>query len=471
MDMHVSLTARGRFTTDVYRRLRAAILDGRLRPGEALPPSRELASRLSVSRNTVVNAYQQLIAEGFAAGRVGAGTFVTAPPPREVRRAPAGAVLQPRAIWRALSDAPPARPRPPVRDDFSVGSPDPALFPWDAWRSLVARQLRGRRPTVGYPGPEGDPRLRAAIARHVGLARSVRAGAEDVLVTSGAQQAFDLIGRVLIEPGCCVAVEDPGYPPAARVFRALGARVVAVRVDAEGIDVAALPADARLVYVTPSHQFPLGTAMSLARRVALLAWAERHGAAILEDDYDSEFRFGGRPLEPVHSLDRHGRVIYVGTFSKVLLPTLRLGFVIAPPSLMPALRTARSLADSHGAPEIQRALGEFIDDGMLARHIRRVVRIYAERRDALCAAVTRYLGGELALVPSAAGLHVAGLLRRGRPAHAVAERALAERIVVEPLDTYYAEHPRSGLVLGYGLIAAPRIDPAIRQLAACVAQQ
>src|SRR5262249_52248689 len=216
-------------------------------------------------------------------------------------------------------------------------------------------------------------------------------GADDVLVTSGAQQAFDLVARVLVEPGATVAVEEPGYPAAHAAFRAAGASVVPVRVDGQGLDVAALPTDARLVYVTPSHQFPLGTVMSLGRRQALLAFCQKRGAAIVEDDYDSEFRFDGRPLEPLQSLDRNGRVVYVGSFSKVLLPTLRLGFVVAPASLMPGLRAAKRVADSHGSTEAQSALAELIDDGLFARHVRRLQRVYRERRDTLALALEREL--------------------------------------------------------------------------------
>lgn len=467
MDLHVSLSGKGHLTADLYRQLKQAILDGRLRPGDGLPATRELARRLEVSRNTVMNAYQQLIAEGFLLGRVGAGSFVAAPPQVQPRRAPTGAALSPRPIWRAL------RPEP-VRSgeaafDFQLGAPDPALFPWQEWRRLVARQLRGRRPIAGYPAPEGSVRLRAAIARHVGLSRAVRAGADDVIVTSGAQQAFDLIARVLVEPGEIVAIEEPGYPPARRAFEAAGARVIPVRVDAEGLDVAALPERARLVYVTPSHQFPLGVAMSLARRMALLAWAERRRAAIVEDDYDSEFRFDGRPLESLQSLDRSGRVIYVGTFSKVLLPTLRIGFAIAPPSVMAALHAAKSLADSHGQLHDQLALAELIDDGGFARHVRRLVRVYRERRDVVRAAVARELGAAVSVMPSSAGLHVTLLVHdRTIDTETLVERAFAAGVRVESLHLYCRRRPRAGLAFGYGLIPAARIAEGVRRLASCL---
>jgi GntR family transcriptional regulator/MocR family aminotransferase len=309
--------------------------------------------------------------------------------------------------------------------------------------------------------------LRDAIARHIGLSRAVVAGADDVLVCSGAQQAFDLVARVLVEPGACVAVEDPGYPSFGQALAAMGARVVPVRVDEEGIDVDALPDRARLVYVTPTHQFPLGTRMSLARRMALLAWSERRGAAIVEDDYDSEFRFDGRPLEPLQSLDRGGRVLYVGTFSKVLLPTLRLGFVVAPPSLMPSLRAAKRLSDSHGPLELQRALADFLSEGSFARHVRRVLRAYGERRELLLAAVQRELGHALVPLPSAAGLHTSVHCRDpDLDAELWAERALERGVAVQPLRPYSRRRPRAGLALGYGLIAPSQIDEGISRLAA-----
>jgi GntR family transcriptional regulator/MocR family aminotransferase len=274
---------------------------------------------------------------------------------------------------------------------------------------------------------------------------------------------------VLIEPGTCVAVEDPGYPPAREAFAALGARVVPVKVDGDGLDVAALPREAKLVYVTPSHQYPLGTAMSLARRLALLAWAERHGAAIIEDDYDSDFRFDGRPLEPLQSLDRHGHVIYVGTFSKALLPALRVGFAIAPASLMPSLALAKQLADSHGALDVQLALAELIDDGLFARHLRRVLRIYGERRAAVIAGVEHHLGDVAELLPASAGLHVSLYFRdRGVATAGLVERALVGGIAVELLQSYYLTRPRAGLVLGFGQIAAPKIDDGLRRLAEVV---
>ncbi|WP_407938441.1 PLP-dependent aminotransferase family protein [Myxococcus sp. AM010] len=275
MDLHVDLQERRDVAGQIYRGLRARILDGRLRDGEQVPPSRELAQRLGVSRNTVGVAYEWLSAEGLLVGRGRAGSFVqNAPRERGAREATArGVKLRPRTVWSELRVPPSAEPPAPY--DFRVGIPDTALFTFEAWHRLLARHLRVAATTAAYTDPAGHPELREAVARHVGVSRRVRAEASDVLITHGAQQALDLAGRVLLEPGDRVAVEEPGYPPARLLFQSLGARVVPVPVDAEGIDVQALPDDTRLVYVTPSHQFPLGIVMSPARRRALLDWARR----------------------------------------------------------------------------------------------------------------------------------------------------------------------------------------------------
>lgn len=440
MDIHISLAGPGDRASRIYQQVRAAVLDGRLRPNDRLPPTRELAVSLGVARNTVAVAYERLTAEGFLTARVGAGTFVgTASVVSGARRPRSG--VRPQPIWDAVGRGETPRDADKAHTTFTVGAPDGALFPFATWRRLVTAELRATTLTpVGYAEPAGDARLRAAIARYVGVSRSVRAAADDVVVTQGAQQALDLIGRVLIGPGDIVAVEEPGYPPARDLFRAQGATVVGVPVDSEGLVVGALPSSTRLVYVTPSHQFPLGTPMSLTRRAALLDWAAARDAAVIEDDYDSEFRFSERPLEPLQSLDRDGRVIYVGTFSKTLLPTLRLGYAIAPPSLLPALRTARRLTDWHGDVAAQAALAKFIDSGELSRHVRRASRVYAERHRLVTAALEGDLAEWLAPVPSAAGLHLCALRRPGADVDLadVAARARAVGVVVELLATYRA---------------------------------
>ncbi len=475
MDVHVRLTPDGELSEQIYRQLFAAIADGRLPRGSRLPATRELATRLAVSRNTVSLAYERLLAEGVTEGRVGAGTFVVdAPAPSPgggARRAPAGAV-HPRDFWRAVPVLPQRRPGD-AAFDFSPGTPDHSLFPLTAWRRLVAGEFRrSSRPYATYGHPAGHAGLRAAIARHAGVSRAVRAEADDVVVTNGAQQAFDLIARVLCTPGMSVAVEEPGYPRVRVLFASHGARIDGVPVDDEGLVVEAIPRRTRLVYVTPSHQFPLGTTMSLRRRAALLAWAERCGGVIVEDDYDTEFRFGGRPLDPLQSLDRAGRVIYVGSFSKVLLPTLRVGFMVAPASLQPALQAARQLTDWHGELATQGALARFIDEGLLARHIRAVTREYARRYEAIADGITQQLSRWLRVVPSAAGMHVTALLQPdaavdlGRVVahagdHGVAVRRLA--------DFFLGPAAADGLVLGYGGIPAARIGDGLTRLAAAFA--
>lgn len=475
MDVHVRLSGKGELSEQIYRQIFEAILDGRLPPGKRLPATRALAAQLQVSRNTVGAAYERLLAEGVTTGRVGAGTFVShergPTPAGATRRAPAGAV-QPREIWRTIAVLP-ARQRGDVAFDFSPGTPDDALFPLTAWRRLIANEFRRTASPYGtYGHPAGHAPLRAAIARHVGLSRSVRAEADDVVVTQGAQQAFDLIGRVLITPGMCVAVEDPGYSRVRLLYRSLGARVVGVPVDDEGLIVDAIPKTARLVYVTPSHQFPLGTTMSLRRRTALLAWAERREGVIVEDDYDTEFRFGSRPLDPLQSLDRVGRVIYVGSFSKVMLPALRVGFLVAPASLQPALQAAKQLTDWHGDLGTQAALARFIDEGLLVRHIRTVTREYALRYARIVEGIARQLSPWLRVVPSAAGMHLAATVAPGTTvdvAHVVA-RAGARGVAVRRLADFYLGEPASdGLVLGYGGIAGPRIDEGLARLAGAFA--
>ncbi|KFU75397.1 transcriptional regulator, GntR family [Amycolatopsis lurida] len=467
MPFHISLDGHTDLAARIYRQLRDGILDGRLRAGERLPPTRELARELDVSRNTVAVAYERLTAEGFLSGHVGRGTFVsTDPVARTQRAAPAGGV-RPAARWRSLP-APLGGDRPVPAFDFRVGVPDPALFPLRTWRRLVSQALRPSLLTPsGYADPAGLEALRVAIARHIGAARSVRAGGEDLVVTQGAQQALDLIGRVLIEPGTRVAVEDPGYPPAERLFAAHGARVTKVPVDAEGLDVAALAKGTRLVYTTPSHQFPLGTPMSLARRTALLAWAERNDAVIVEDDYDSEFRFSDRPLEPLQSLDRDGRVLYVGSFSKTLLPLLRLGFLVAPASLRPALRQAKQLMDWHGDLVTQSALASFIDEGLLARHVRKATREYSVRRERILAFARDELRDLLEVVPSSAGLHLCALAgpHATDTVDGVVAEAASAGVAVESLSTYGGT--RGGLVIGYGLVGSDRVDEGLARLGEC----
>ncbi|MEO6086559.1 MAG: PLP-dependent aminotransferase family protein [Umezawaea sp.] len=468
MDLHVSLDGRRDLTAQIYLQVRAAILDGRLRPGEALPPTRELAAALQVSRNTANAAYEKLAAEGFLNSRVGVGTFVSDLPFRgAVEPDVPASPLRPRALWDGLPD-PPDLSAQTGEFDFRPGMPDARHFPFATWRALMVNQLRDSATKLAmYGEPMGHAGLRSAIARHIGVSRAVRATAADVMVTAGVQQAVDIIARVMLAPGDVVAMEDPCYPPIKRLFQAMDVRLVGVPVDAEGLVVDQLPEDAKLVYLSPSHQFPLGYALSLSRRLALLAWADRVDAVIVEDDYDSEFRWTGRPVEPLHALDRTGRVVYVSSFSKVLLPALRVGFCVAPPPLHSALRKAKHLADWHSASPVQGALAEFIDTGLLAGHLRRMRRVYRARRDHLAMAFDQDFTDHLEPITSAAGLHMTAWLRSDEPGEdaAITARARDQGVVLHSMELCGVERPpRQGFVFGYGLIATDRLDEGLRRL-------
>lgn len=456
----------------LHAQLRAAIVDGRLRAGLRLPATRELAEALGVSRNTVVAAYDLLASEGYLAARQGSGNYVADLLAR--RSASHGLRLSDEAgdgrlapYWRSAS--PPVTPMASVPFDFRVGTPDARLFPHEAWRRLSARALRElSRSAPLYRESAGQPALRAAIASHVSFARAVACEAADVVVTTGAQQAFDLLARVLVTPGrTVVAVEDPGYPPVRAAFAAAGAMMAPVPVDDEGVIVERIPAAARIVYVTPSHQFPLGMSMSPGRRAALMAWAIEHQAVIVEDDYDGEFRHGTRPLDALQTLDRDGLVCYVGTFSKCLLPWLRLGYVVLPPWLRPALTLAKQTADWHGDLLAQDTLSAFIAEGHLVRHVRRMRKVYASRRDVLLDALERHGRGRLRPWHADAGLHVAARLADEVDADALVSAAAIQGIRVESLASYALGQPAPhGLVFGLGAIEEADIEPAIRQLAA-----
>jgi GntR family transcriptional regulator/MocR family aminotransferase len=468
VDIHIDFQG-GRGRRDgIYRQIRSAILDGRIRGGEALPPTRELARRLAVSRNTVSAAYDQLTAEGFLIGRVGSGTFVRAGSARgstaePVKALPPTMSLRSAPVWDSIP-APPGSFASSPEFDFRTGVPDLRRFPFDTWRRLVSDQFREANAEVlTYGDSRGHAGLREAIARHIGVSRDVSAEAGDVLVTGGAQQAIELTARVLLRPGDRVAVEDPGYPPPRLLFHTLGVRTAGVPVDEQGLVVDRIPAGCRLVYVTPSHQFPLGMAMSLSRRLELLSWAEENDAAIIEDDYDTEFRYAGRPLEPLYSLDSGHRVVYVGSFSKVLSPALRLGFLVAPPSLRKAFAKARFLSDWHSANPEQAALAEFINEGGFARHLRKMRRAYEARHNLITEILHRDFADVLTPIKSSAGLHLSALSEfDGRPLVRDAGRA---GFALRSLDEFAGGNAaQSGLVFGYGAIPTARIEPGLQRL-------
>jgi GntR family transcriptional regulator/MocR family aminotransferase len=454
----------------LHRQMRSAILDGRLKPGLRLPATRALAEGLGVSRNTALAAYDLLLSEGYLVARRGAGTFVAEGLPRPKARAPRPAQGPDRRLapfWRDAAAAAPA-PKKPHRFDFRIGLPDKGPFPFHVWRRLSGRALRALSKTpAAYAEPDGRPALREAIAKHVSFARAVACRAEDVIVTAGAQQAFDLIARVLVTPGrSAVAVEEPGYPHLRSTFAAAGAVLHSVPVDGEGLIVDRLPPETRIVGVTPSHQSPTGAIMSLARRTALLDFARRRGAVVIEDDYDGEFGFAGRPLDALQTLDRAETVFYIGTFSKSLFPALRLGFVVAPAWARRALVAAKRLSDWHPPVLAQDTLAAFIAEGHLARHVRKMRRLYGERRAILEAALARHCAERLAVLPGAAGLHLATLLAGNRSANVVAAAAAADGVGVQSLASYgTSKAARFGLAFGYGMIEAARIEEGVRRLA------
>lgn len=463
----------------LYDGIRAAILGGRLAAGAQLPSTRALARELGISRNTVSNAYEQLLAEGYLEGRPGSGTYVNGALPDEALHvgvettapatATAGQGLSQRGALLATTPASGAsdvgRPRA-----FQPGLPAFDAFPFTIWARLMARWWR-RPPSelLSYGDPAGYHALREAIASYLTTARGVRCTPEQVIITAGSQQGLDLATRVLLDPGDSAWIEDPGYMGARGALRSAGATLVPVPVDREGLNVAAgiaRCATARIAYVTPSHQYPLGVTMSLSRRLALLEWAHHAGAWVLEDDYDSEYRYTGRPLPALQGLDNEGRTVYLGTFSKVLFPSLRLGYLVAPPGLAEAFAAARALTDRQAPSVEQAALADFIRAGHFARHIRRMRALYADRQAILVAAAAQELAGLLDVYTSATGMHLVGWLPSGVDDQAAAQQAAAHMIAAPALSTYAIEPlQRGGLLLGYAALNEAEIRAGVQQLA------
>ncbi|MFC4526965.1 PLP-dependent aminotransferase family protein [Dyella halodurans] len=471
----MTIAGRRDLTGQLYRQLRIAIVEGRLSAGERLPSTRDLAGQLGVSRKTPLEAYERLIAEGFLVSHAGDGTYVAAglAPALVSTRARNAMSPRPASVWKRVPDAL-SMPKPGTQltHDYLGGVTDKALFRGEVWRKCINHALRVQMRGRGvYHDPGGEQELRLAIARYVGFNRGIACDWQDVIVTQGAQQAIDLAARVMVNPGDTAAVEEPGYPPARSSLLALGARVVPVRVDGEGLVVSALPDHARLVYVTPSHQFPLGMPMSLERRLALLEWASARGALIVEDDYDGEFRFEGRPMESLRSLDRSGVVAYVGTFSKTIFPELRLGYVIPPASLTADFLKAKQINDWHGNSLTEAALARFMLDGDFGRHLRRVHRYYAERRQALLGHLEGELSPWLEPIAPVAGIHLAARLRKGLSEEAVIASARADSIGLYGISGFYAgRRARQGLMFGYGDISVAAIHASMSRLKTVLAR-
>ena len=459
----------------IYQGYRDAIVERRLRAGQRLPSTRALARELSVSRVPVVSAFEQLLAEGYIESAVGSGTFVarTLPDDEPPRTAPGAPAVRPGP--RVVSKGPAARPRDAAEPwlggsgAFRMSEVATRHFPFGVWSSLVGRHTRNpQRSLLAYGDAMGQRPLREALAAYLRTARAVRCEADQIMVVSGSQQALEIAARVLLDPGSAVCIEEPGYAGVQEVLARAGARVVPVRVDAEGLDVDAAAArcpSPRALYVTPSHQYPLGVTMSAGRRLQLLDWARRTGAWVLEDDYDSEYRYESQPIAALQGLDRDARVVYIGTFSKVLFPALRVGYVVIPPDLVPRFAAVRQAMDILSPTLPQAVLTDFLQEGHFGRHLRRMRQLYGARRDALVLALRGEIGDALQVQGAQAGVHLVATLARPADDRAIAERAARAGLWVMPLSSCYAGRvTRRGLVLGYGGTEADEMAAAVGRL-------
>ncbi|HEX6534144.1 MAG TPA: PLP-dependent aminotransferase family protein [Gemmatimonadaceae bacterium] len=460
----------------VYAGLRRAILVGTFRAGDRLPSTRDLAEQLGVSRTVVVLAYEMLLAEGFVVGRVGSGTFAAAglsAARSSGSREPARVRLSRFGEFAAATGSTVSFPEPratPVRHDFAYGRSDVECFPFELWRRILLRRARTIATRALDYGPAvGSEALREAISAHLRRSRAVACDPEQVIVVNGSQQGLDLIARVLIDPGDAVVIENPSYQGTREVLRAARARLHAAAVDRDGLDPASLPDSARIAFVTPSHQFPTGAILPLARRQALLGWARRRNAVIVEDDYDGEFRYDGKPLESLQGLDGDGRVIYVGTFSRTIFSALRIGYLVVPRPLVGAFTAAKWLCDRHTATLEQETLAEFIATGMYERHLRRLRRRNAARRRALLEALHEHLGDRVEISGDGAGAHVV-LWPDEHISEDAAVAAAAERGVgIYGIGRYFLKRPpRPGLMLGYQRMREGDIREGVRRLAEVV---
>lgn len=459
----------------LYANLRLGILNGRYLPGGRLPSSRRLASVYGVSRGVVVVTFEQMKAEGYLVSRTGSGTFV--------------APQVPDRLFEAGSGASPPRSEPPGRR-FSRRNPDhipvdhydlgpirafranrPALdlFPTTLWARVASRRLRLATPNLlSGCDPLGYPPLREAVAGYLTSSRGVVCRPEQVLIVSGVQAALDLTARLFVDPGDRVGVEDPGYPGSRSVFQLWGAAVCPVAVDAEGPLVEALPDELRVLAVTPAHQFPNGFTMSLARRLALVAWARKSGALIFEDDYDGEFRYSGRSIPAVQGLDPSGQVVFAGSFSKVLFPSLRLGYVVVPPDLVDRYAAVQAATQRHAPLIDQAVLADFIEAGHFGRHLRAMREVYAGRLSLLGQEVKAQLDGVIELSPVEAGLQTAAWLTVGHDTEAVARAGGSCQLELTPLSRF-GSAGRPGFLLGFAAIDDTEIRRGVGQLARLLA--
>ena len=464
----------------LYDEVRSAILDDRLKRGGRLPSTRELARHYNVSRGTVVAAFEQLRSEGYVCGKTGAGTFVSSLLPDDVLyvKLPAAAKVAKKNSNPALSQfARHLTPAPAgtlgTPKAFRVATPGLDVFPISLWAQIASRRLRkATRSLLGDFDAKGYAPLRQAVSDYLGAARGVKCAADQVIIIAGIQQGLDLTARLVLNPGDAVWVEDPCYPGVTAIFEALGAEVVSVAVDNSGLNVQAgmrKSRAAKLAYVTPAHQFPLGVTLTADRRLMLLQWAKQQRALIFEDDYDSEYRYSGRPISALQGLDQSSSVIFAGSFSKLLFPSLRLGYLVVPEALVDKFVAAKFATDRHSALIDQAILSDFITEGHFARHIRRMRELYAERLAVLRESIEQRLAGILDVPRVEAGVHIPVWLNNGLAAENLAYISTAHDLELWPISRFVLKNPRpEGLLLGFAAVDNREIRRGVDCLATVV---
>ena len=465
----------------IYDAFRTAILRGNISPGQQIPSSRDLAIEIQVSRFPVLHAYAQLLAEGYFESRRGAGTFVSGSLPEQLMsvdrdvRSSTPVLAGPRPVARRCSLYPAFVGSASLRGWGAFGVHQPAFdqFPFQVWSNLVA--LHSRNPnahSLHHIDPRGSEQFRETICAYLRTARGVKCEASHIMIVSGSQQALDITMRVLLDPGSPVWVEEPGYGLVRTALIAAGCRVIPVPVDSEGMDVAAgikRHPKARAAVVTPSHQYPLGSTMSASRRLRLLNWAQASGAWIIEDDYDSEYRYESRPVASLQGMDVNARVIYIGTFSKVLFPSLRIGYIVIPPDLVDRFVAVRATMDIFPPYLYQEVLNDFMRMGHFGRHVRKMRQLYGERRTMLLKSLQSEFGNLLEVHGAEAGMHLAVTLPPGVRDRDIVERAAKRSLWLWPLSpSYLSKRPRQGLILGFGSTPADQIPRAVSQLRVAV---
>jgi len=469
------------FYKQIYDGYRAAILSGRLQPGQRLPSTRALAVELKISRLPVINAYEQLLHEGYIEGKIGAGTYVKDSIPDEL----AAPVLVSDSAGRP--GGPPRSSRMARADSrgknmsvekellgpFRVSLPALDHFPHQVWSRLVSRHAKNlSADLMAYGDPAGHLPLREAIAKYLRAARAVNCETRQILIVSGSQMALQICAMALLTPRDAACIEEPGYPGARYALRSTGATLIPIALDGEGIrveEIASRGKKVRVVYVTPSHQYPLGLSMSASRRLELLDWAQQRRSWIVEDDYDSEYRYASRPIGALQGMDTNSRVIYIGTFSKVLFPSLRLGYVVAPPLLLNKFIRVRETLDLFSPTLYQLVLTDFLQEGHFARHLRRMRSVYLRRRNALVEGLGRHLGELLKPCNADAGLHLSAFLPQGMDDLEIVRRIAQREISASPLSAcYMSRRPKSGLILGFGGSDESQIGPAVQTLSKIV---